>query len=507
MSICFNHQLPFLSVLTAGTDGISHPSFFVLSERLGLYLTVVTTLQRVKQTITEHRLVDRGQSVLVALSGGPDSVALMHLLTRLRKSMKLTLGAVYVNHQMRPRTSRKEETFCQRLCDDLGVTLTIVREDVPALAKKRGTGLEETAREVRYDVFDRLAGAQSYDRVALGHHADDQVETILFRLIRGTGPSGLTGMPIKRGRIIRPLLDLTRVEIMDYLRANSLSWCEDASNRSIRFKRNWIRHRLLPEIRRHLNPRADSAILALADTLGVEDEFLEAIVHRSVRKAVTISPGGKIGLDLTTFSRYPEWVRRRLLRRCLKVSWATGQRPDRDTIRRLDRLALAGSGSVSLTGRMQAAVAGGKLYLWPRRRQTVRVKYEPGRRLDLDWPEVAFSGRVVSRDRMTMSRKPASRRIWLDWGRLKPPLEIRTARPGDRFRPLGMKGHKKVGDFLTDRKVARPLRDEVLLLCDRAGPVWVVGQEIADRVKIETQTRRILTVAVTVRKKAGRTAV
>jgi tRNA(Ile)-lysidine synthase len=152
----------------------------------------------------------------------------------------------------------------------------VVREDVPALAKERAMGLEETAREVRYDVFDRLARGQSYDRVALGHHADDQVETILFRLIRGTGPSGLTGMPIKRGRIIRPLLDLTRVEIMDYLRTNSLSWCEDASNRSIRFKRNWIRHRLLPEIRKHLNPRADSAILALAETLGVEDEYLEA---------------------------------------------------------------------------------------------------------------------------------------------------------------------------------------------------------------------------------------
>jgi len=472
-----------------------------------LYLPLVTTLQRVKQTIAEHRLVDRGQSVLVALSGGPDSVALLHLLNRLRKSMKLTLGAVYINHHMRPRAARKEEKFCQRLCDDLGVPLTVVREDVPSLAKKRAMGLEETAREVRYEVFDRLARAQSYDRVALGHHADDQVETILFRLIRGTGPSGLTGMPIKRGRIIRPLLDLTRVEIMDHLKANSLPWCEDASNRSIRFKRNWIRHRLLPEIRKHLNPRADAAILALADTLGVEEEYLEGVVSRAVRKSVTVSPGGKIELDLRTFSRYPEWVRRRLVRRCLQVGWATGQKPGRDTIRRLDSLALAGSGAVSLAGRLQAAVAGGKLYLWPRRRQTVRVKYEPGRRLDLDWPEVAFSGRMVSRDRMKVNRKPASRRIWLDWDRLKPPLEIRTARPGDRFRPLGMKGHKKVGDFLTDRKVPRPLRDEVLLLCDREGPVWVVGQEIADRVKIETQTRRILTVAVTVRKKAGRSAV
>jgi len=471
------------------------------------YLDGMTVLQKVKRTISENELLTRGDSVLVALSGGPDSVALMHLLSRLRRSLKLKLGAVYVNHQMRPRAARKEEKFCQCLCDDLGVPLTVVREDVPALAKKRAMGLEETAREVRYEIFDRLARGQSHDRVALGHHADDQVETILFRLIRGTGPSGLTGMPIKRGRIIRPLLHLTRVEIMHYLKTNSLSWCEDASNRSVRFKRNWIRHRLLPEMRKHLNPRADSAILALAETLGVEDEFLEAIVQRSIRKTVTISPGGKIELDLRTFSRYPEWVRRRLVRRCLQVSWVTGQKPDRDTIRRLDSLASAGSGSVSLAGRLQAAAAGGKLFLWPRRRQTVRVKYEPGRRLDLDWPEVAFSSRMVSRDRMKMSRKPASGRIWLDWDRLKPPLEIRTPRPGDRFRPLGMKGHKKVGDFLTDRKVPRPLRDEILLLCDREGPVWVVGQEIADRVKIEAQTRRILTVAVTLRKKAGRSAV
>jgi len=192
----------------------------------------MTTLQKVKRTITEHKLIDMGDSVLVALSGGPDSVALVHLLYRLRqsnKSMKLQLGAVYVNHQIRKRASKKEEQFCQHLCDSLSLPLTIVCGDVPTVAKSDRLGLEEAAREFRYATFEHLADEDGYDRIAVGHHADDQVETILFRLFRGTGPTGLVGMPIRRGKIIRPLLDLTRAEILGYLQQNQLDWCEDKS--------------------------------------------------------------------------------------------------------------------------------------------------------------------------------------------------------------------------------------------------------------------------------------
>lgn len=462
----------------------------------------MTTLQRVKHTIETRQLLAKGHSVLIALSGGPDSVALLHLLSRLRKSYRLKLGAVYINHQIRPRAAKKEERFCQKLCDRLGVPLTIVREDVPALAKKRGLGLEEMAREIRYAVFDNLARAQKCDRVALGHHADDQVETILFRLVRGTGPSGVAGMPYRRGAIIRPLLDLSRAEIIAYLKKNSLTWCEDTSNRSVRFRRNWIRHRLLPELRRHLNPQVESAILSLADTVREEDLYLTGLVNRAIRKTVRITPGGKIELALESYRNYAKWIGRRLLRHCLKVTCPGGLAPAKNVIERLDSLASTKAGTLSLPGRIQAKVSGNRLYIWRRRSENVRAEFQPGRRLVLAWPRIRFAGRVVDRKSVSVIKRPGARRVWLDWSKLRPPMVIRTFRPGDKFRPLGMKGHKKISDFLSDRKVPQLLRDEVLLLCDRQGPVWIVGHEIAERAKVDDKTERVLTVAVSIRQEA-----
>jgi tRNA(Ile)-lysidine synthase len=467
----------------------------------------MTTLQTVKQTIEANQLLVKGHSVLVALSGGPDSVALLHLLSRLRRSYRLKLSAVYINHQIRPRAAKKEEKFCQLLCDELSVPLTIVREDVPALAKKRGLGLEETARDVRYAIFDSLVKAGKYDRVALGHHADDQVETILFRLVRGTGPFGMTGMPVKRGKYIRPLLELTRSEILGYLKKYSLCWCEDASNKSLKFRRNWIRHRLLPGLRKNLNPKADAAILALAALLAEDEAYLGSIVDRAVRKTVRMTPGGKIALALGTYRGYPVSLRHRLLRYCLKATCMSESTLGREAVQRLDRLAMNGGGAISLPGRVQASVAGPTMYLWVRGAVDVHEELTPGKSLNLDWPAVKFTSRLEKPARIGASKSTGGSRIRLDWDKLKPPLVVRTIRPGDRFRPLGMKGHKKVGDFLTDRKVPRPLRDEVLLLCDQAGPVWVAGYEIADRVKIDVRTGKVLRVAFSVRQKKVRPAV
>ena len=422
--------------------------------------------------------------------------------------MHLTLGAVYINHGIRPRAAAKEERFCQQLCDRLHVPLTIIREDVPSLARKTRRGLEETARQVRYDAFDRLAAEHGYDRVALGHHADDQVETILFRLVRGTGPSGLTGMPVRRGKYIRPLLDLTRADILEYLKKHSLEWCEDESNRSIRFKRNWIRHRLLPDLRKHLNPKADAAILALAETLAEEEAYLDEEVARIVRKSVSLSAGGKIQLALKKYSHYAIGIRRRLLRHCLKVSCPDGYSPDKEVTERLDGLAMAGAGAISLPGALRAEIAGEKLFVWRPQIRRVVEQFEPGQAVEPEWPAIRLAGRVATRSRaIAVKAQPGARRVRLDWDRLQPPLEVRSIKAGDRFRPLGMKGHKKVSAYLSDRKVPRPVREEVLMLCDRAGPVWLVGYEIAERAKVHDKTRRVLTVAVSIRQKAPGAAV
>lgn len=467
----------------------------------------MTVLQQFKQTLSDHAMIEPGHSVLVALSGGPDSVALLHLLSRLRKTMKIRVSAIYINHQLRPRAARKEETFCQELCDGLSIPLIILREDIPAYAKTNKLGIEEAAREFRYATFERLIKENSLDRVALGHHADDQVETILFRLIRGSGPSGLTGIPAVRGRFIRPLINLTKTEILEYLNKQAISYCHDASNRSLKFSRNYIRNKLLPLIREKLNPQVDTALLSLADTIKAEDADLDARVDRASRQCLRISPGGKFRLALERYRGYAKWLRRRLVRRCLKATCRDGQFPSKLVVDRVDRLAFEANGSISLPGRAQATLSGKELLIFARPVRTVKVKLVPGKRVDLDWPDMKFVCRVVTRAKARPTRKKRSSRVWLDWDKLTLPLEVRSAKPGDRFVPLGMTGHKKVGDILTDCKVPRPLRDEVLVVCDQTGPIWLAGFEIAERVKIDDQTRKVLTVVFSIRKRAGSPAV
>jgi len=239
------------------------------------YLAGMTLRSIVRDTIEVHSLIDPGQSVLVALSGGPDSVALLHLLISLRDDLNLRLGAVHVNHRIRKREAQRDEKFCEALCEKLEIDLTIATEDIPARAKRLKQGIEETGREFRYDFFSFLADEDDYDRIALGHHADDQVETILFRLLRGSGRTGLLGMPVRRDQIVRPLLEVPKTDLLEYLKSHDLDYCLDSSNANLDYRRNYLRQKLLPMIREEINPAVDRALLSLRELLADEEAYFE----------------------------------------------------------------------------------------------------------------------------------------------------------------------------------------------------------------------------------------
>jgi tRNA(Ile)-lysidine synthase len=470
--------------------------------------------KQVKKAIVEYELLTECDSILVALSGGPDSVALLHLLSRLRRPMRLSLAAVYINHQIRKRAAKREEAFCQDLCDRWGVDLDIVSEDIPDLAKKRKKGLEEAARQFRYDVFELLAVEDGHDRIALGHHADDRVETLLFRIIRGTGPSGLVGIPVRRGKIIRPLYDLTKGDILAYLDMQRLDYCIDRSNAGVDFRRNYIRNRLLAAIRKHLNPGVDRALLNLSENTLADERYLEQITEKAVKKAVRITPGGKIELDLELLTAYDASVRRRVLRRCMKTLSPESTVPDKEVIDRLERLCLGDDSTrsqgraVSLPGRCQAVVADDKLVVFRRRRQPFMRQLELGQTCRLDLPAMDFRCRTPNLSAgKPIQKKRGSRKVTLDRSKLELPLVVRNIEAGDRFSPLGLGGSKKVGDYLTDRKVPVVYRDEVPIVCDARGIVWLVGQEIDDRVKVDEKTRKVVTIEVSIRKSGTASAV
>jgi len=462
----------------------------------------MTILRRVKKTIAENDLICRGDSILIALSGGPDSVALLRVLVELRGSMGLSLSALYVNHQIRPRAARKEERFCEQLCDVYVIDLTLVCEDIPALANSEKRGIEETARDFRYGVLEQVADEDGHDRIALGHHADDRVEAILFRLFRGTGRSGMIGMPVSRGRIVRPLYDLTKSDILSYLREVNQDYCEDRSNRSIEYSRNFIRNKLLPQIRGKLNVRADAALLSYSEMVVSEEQFLEKLVTKAVRRCVKISPGGKLALDLAAFDSYDIWLRRRLLRRCFKALSLRSLPPDREVIDRIDQFSRKGGKALSLPQAVRAARVGESLVLYRPGGMAFDEVLVPGKSLRLDRPRVRFRCHLADRSASQVHRGKRSRTVTLDWNKLAPPVSVRSIRSGDRFRPLGLKGSKKVSDYLIDRKVPRVYRDEIPVVCDQKGIVWLVGYEIAERVRVDTLTRKVLRIEFDIRRKS-----
>ncbi|MEO0080509.1 MAG: tRNA lysidine(34) synthetase TilS [candidate division WOR-3 bacterium] len=271
----------------------------------------VSVLGRFLETVNRWELLPRGCRVLVAVSGGPDSVCLLDLLRAVARRFELKLCAFHMNHRLRP-TAERDEGFVRKLCADWDVPLTVVRSDVAAYARRHRLGLEEAGRELRYHHLARIAKRLGCDRIALGHTADDNLETIILNLARGAGLRGLSGIPVVRDNFIRPLLDLERNEILSHLRARGIEWVEDESNKDPRFRRNLVRQELVPLLKR-LSPAAVQNARRAATLLADDDRLLETIAASEVGKVV-VSRRPAISIDTREFAQYNISLKRRILR-------------------------------------------------------------------------------------------------------------------------------------------------------------------------------------------------
>lgn len=276
---------------------------------------------RVHRAISDLQLIRRHDRVVVGVSGGLDSVALLHLLVRLRPSLGLVLSAVHVDHQLRAE-SADDAAFVQELAARFDVPVMIDRRDVAARCRREGWSLEDGARRIRYECFVEAAARHSAQVVALAHTADDQAETVLMRLLRGSGLTGLAGIPVMREmsgvRIVRPLLACWRQELAAYLTGAGLAHRDDASNADRRFVRNRIRHELLPLLARDYNPNIKGALVQLAGQSGVDQAYLQSAARRYWKRVARAARSGDVTLKLPVLARQPEALQRQLLREALR---------------------------------------------------------------------------------------------------------------------------------------------------------------------------------------------
>jgi tRNA(Ile)-lysidine synthase len=463
----------------------------------------------VDHTLRTHRMVQNGDAVLIGVSGGPDSVALVHILLAFAPAYSLRIAIAHLNHCLRQKESDRDEAFVTALAKRLGLPIHVEREDVRRYQKRRHLSLEEAAREVRYRFYHAIAARYGYDRIALGHHSDDNAELILMCLLRGSGPLGLSGMPpVRDDKIVRPLINLRRSQIMDYVAAKELDYIEDSSNRDSQFLRNKIRNQLIPELKAKYNPKLIVALNRLAAILNAEHQMIENLIQPIFVKATIFEKQGSLALGIKELNQQPLAVKRRLIRRAILRVKGNLQRiafvhieavlrlaqkgscasmldlPDRIRIRRDNDILFVSKEEQSLGQRVRAP----SLSTMPAYEYQLA---EPGV-IGIKEAAVQIRFSEIPKDKVSDWRQPDPRIVFFDMDKIRFPLVIRNFCPGDRFSPLGMSGSQKLKKFFIDHKIGRAERASCPIVLSRSKIIWVAGCRLDNSVKITPRTRRIL---------------
>lgn len=487
-------------------------------------------LKKFKQTIVRYDLLKippaaglkKGDKVLVAVSGGPDSVALLYALLEIKDQFDLNLSVAHLNHRLRGKESDEDQKFVKNLARKLNLKFFSKSIDVKKEANKRKLSLEECARLVRYRYLENLADRIKADKIAVGHQADDQAETFLMRLLRGAGGLGLSGIPPKRGKIIRPLIEIKREEIEKFLEEKSQSYRTDSSNLLPNYCRNKIRLLLLPQLKKKFNPKIVDVLNRTSNIISSQQQYIEKKCGEILNVVCKIKKKDKIVLDLKRFLGYNVCLKREMLRLCVKeleedrfASLTTGSTDlSFDSVERtLDLIQSKGSayggkqksgrftgsiGKVRLTKNTWAEVSGENLAIYQeKKKQHNHLISLPGEKnlKSLGW---RIESEILSRSSLPERISLKDEKVaFLDWEKLKEPFRLRNRRPKDKFKPLGMQGTKSVADFLIDTKIPRYERDEVMLLTTKGKIAWIVGRRISDEFKVTDKTKKVLKIEAT----------
>jgi len=468
-------------------------------------------LRIVEETVMAHGMLKEKDSVVVGVSGGPDSVALLHVLRALTERFSLKLGIAHLNHGLRQNDSDKEAVFVETLSERLGLPCHIHKEDVHEYQIKNRLSLEEAARHVRYTFLNSVAEANRYHKIALGHHSDDNAELVLMNLFRGSGPLGLSGIPpVRDGKIIRPLINLRRAEIIDFLNQNRLTYVSDASNRDTRYLRNSVRHKLIPLLKSAYNPNISDTLNRLSSIMLSEEAWIEDVIHPLFEKSVLDVKNDRISLSVSMLDRWHTAAQRRILRKAILRIKGDLRRISFVNIDAVIDLLKKGpaNGRLDLPDRIRIRRNRDVLLISREKRPLRNLGVESGHSDPLVFeykipkPESVFIEEIGAHMEFTeMSTETLPDGCcagqytgFFDKDTLGFPMVVRNYRQGDAFRPMGMDGTQKLKKFFIDKKVPRNERIKCPILLSRNKIIWVVGHRADESVKMTPSTRNVLKV-------------
>ena len=435
-------------------------------------------LDTVRKTISEYSMLEKGDKILCAVSGGADSICLLNVILSLKDEYDLSVYVANVNHLIRGEEANRDSDFVKKICKDKNIAYYYREYDVPALSKERKMGEEECGRMLRYEFFDEISQELGGVKIATAHNLNDNAETILFRLVRGSSAKGLSGIKYTRGNIIRPLLDVSREEIEEYLENNNLTWCEDSTNALSVYSRNKIRNRVMPCLD-EISQGAQKRIVSVAKLLSKDDEFLSRNAEEIVRKCLFESSLLINPLKDTHIS-----VKRRVIAIVLE-KWGTKEITVDKINDFMDFLSKESGKSFDINADCFAEKSYDKIFLVKRNKGEYPTHILDKECIGKNWKITA-----------TLSKTPLTKKsnniAVFDAGKLFLPLTVRYRRDGDKIRQSGMNGSKKLSDIFTDEKIDKHLRDEIPIIEKNGEILFVCGLRKSSLYGIDEKTKDYL---------------
>jgi tRNA(Ile)-lysidine synthase len=475
-------------------------------------------IKRVRETIKKYHMLERGNMVIVAVSGGPDSVALLKALNIFSDEYRLTLIIAHLNHGLRGEESNNDEEFVRKLSESMGIEFEYKYIDISSLRQRKGKSVEVIAREERYQFLAEVARKHKAHKIALGHHLHDQAETVLMNFIRGSGIEGLKGiLPVRDGIYIRPLLAITRQEILDFLEKEGIRFMIDSSNAQDFYLRNRIRHHLIPKLKEDYNPKIEEGLVHLAEIVRLEDEYMKTVLKEIMSGWEGNGESGEIRISITEFLLLHEAIQNRAIKTILQRFSPSGSGIGYVHVKSVMDLVRSRrpNGCLHLPFNIEVRREYNSLVIVRRKRQDGKPLWALpcGRNRYFSFLDagigqfsydIAIPGRVeILELGMTLvfdllDKHPNSihfngeKIVYMDFEAMRFPLVIRNLRPGDRIQPLGMEGVKKLKCYFIDRKIPQRERRKIPLLVDGQSVLWIVGMRLSERVKITDKTRKVV---------------
>lgn len=448
-------------------------------------------IKKIKKNISANSLINEKDRILVGLSGGPDSIFLLYILHNYFNNQ---LIIAHINHKLRGVDSDLDEKFVRTISQKLKIPLYVIREDVKKLSNENKKSIEEVGREVRFSFFDKILKVENFNKIALGHNLDDNVETILINFIKGSGTKGLIGIPEKRDNIIHPIINIKKEEILKFLEENKIEYRVDKTNFEIDFLRNKVRNYLLPIIEKEFNKNFKEKILSLSNILKVEDRFLDNLVE-NIKNDLMEFENDFIKIDLKKFQKLDLSLKRRLIRKAIDYFNRDLREYPLEHIDKVISLENKKTGKeIELPFNLIAVKDKNKIII---EKKVVEIP-----NFYIEIPDIGLYELAGMKIELTLVEKISKVKdiftSFFDYDKIEFPIKFRKPKFGEKFKPLGLKEEKKIQDFFVDNGIPKSVRWNLPILLDKKDDIlWIVGVRISDDYKVTNLTKRVICIKIT----------